>query len=59
MYQYFDSILSNYLSGFRKFHSTQHCLLFMLEKFKKALDNGQCTGILLTDLYLTNYLLLN
>ena len=43
-------IFSTYLSGFRKGHSTQHCLLFMLEKLKKALDNGLCTGILLTDL---------
>ena len=34
----------------QKGNSTQHCLLFMLEKPKKALDNGQFTGILLTDL---------
>ena len=39
-----------YLCGFRKGNSTQHCLLFMLEKLKKALDIGQFTGILLTDL---------
>ena len=45
MYEHFDSIFSKYLSGFRKGHSMQHCLLFML-----ALDNGLCTGILLTDL---------
>ena len=38
------------MCGFRKGHSTQHCLLFMLEKLKKALDNGLTTGILLTDL---------
>ena len=50
MYEYFDRIFSKYLSCFRKGHSTQHCLLFMLEKLKKALDNGLCTGILLTDL---------
>ena len=50
MYVYFDSIFSKYLSGFRKGHSTQHCLLFMLERIKKALDKGLCTGILLTDL---------
>ena len=63
MYQYFDSIFSKYLSGFRKGHSTQHCLLFMLEKLKKALDNGLCTGILTylkpSTVYLTSYLLLN
>ena len=50
IYEYFNSIFSKYLSGFRKGHSTQHCLLFMLEKLKKALDKGICTGILLTDL---------
>ena len=50
MYVYFDSIFSKYLSGFRKGHSTQHCLLFMLERIKKALDKGLCTGILLIDL---------
>ena len=38
------------ICGFRKHHSTQHCLLFMLETLKKALDNGLCTGIVLTDL---------
>ena len=50
IYEYFDKIFSKYLSGFRKGHSTQHCLLFMLESLRKALDNGLCTGILLTDL---------
>ena len=50
IYEYFDRILSKFLCGFRKGHSTQHCLLFMLEKLKMALDRGLCTGILLTDL---------
>ena len=35
MYEYFDNIFSKYLCGFRRGHSTQHCLLFMLEKLKK------------------------
>ena len=47
---YFDNIFSKYLCGFRKGHSTQHCLLFMLENLKKALDTGLYTGVLLTDL---------
>ena len=34
----------------KKGHSTEHCLLFMLDRLKKALDKGLCTGILLTDL---------
>ena len=50
LYDYFNNIFSKYLCGFRKGHSTQHCLLFMLEKLKKALDKGLTTGILLTDL---------
>ena len=50
MYEYFNSIFSKYLCGFRTGHCTQHCLLFMLENLKNALDKGQTTGILLTDL---------
>ena len=47
---YFDNIFSKYLCGFRKGHSTQLCLLFMLENLKKALDKVLYTGVLLTDL---------
>ena len=50
MYDYFNNIFSKYLCGFRKGHSTQHCLLYMLEFVRKALDKGMYTGILLTDL---------
>ena len=50
IYDYFDCIFSKYLGGFRKGHSTQHCLLIMLEKLRGALDKGLVTGILLTDL---------
>ena len=50
IYDYFNGIFSKYLGGFRKGHNTQHCLLFMLEKLKEALDKGLTTGILLTDL---------
>ena len=31
IYEYFNTIFSKYLCGFRKGHSNQHCLLFMLE----------------------------
>ena len=37
IYLYFDDIFSKHLCGYRKCHSTQHCLLFMLESLKKAL----------------------
>ena len=47
MYEYLDIIFAKYLRGFRKGQSTQHGLLFMLEKLKKALDNDLCTGMLL------------
>ena len=50
MYEYFDKLFSKHICGFRKRQSTQHCLLFMLESLKKALDKGLSTGILLTDL---------
>ena len=42
--------LSKYQCGFRRGYSTQHCLLFMLEKWRRAVDNGKVIGILPTDL---------
>ena len=50
IYGYFDDIFSKFLCGFRKGYSTQHCLLYMLETRRKALDKGYITGVLLTDL---------
>ena len=50
IYEYFNNIFSKYLCGFRKGHTTQHCLLFMSECLKNALDKGLCSGTLLTDL---------
>ena len=47
---YFEEILSNSQCGFRKGFSTQHCLLLMLEKWKRAVDNNKVFGALLTDL---------
>ena len=47
---YVDKFLSPYLFGFRKGHSTEQCLNIMLEKWKKALDNGKYVGAVLTDL---------
>ena len=49
-YSYMDQHLSPHLCGFRKGYSAQHCLALMLEKWKKALDNHQVAGALLTDL---------
>ena len=50
MSNYFDEILSQYKCGFRKGFSSQHCLVSMLKKWSKAIDNGGCFGALLTDL---------
>ena len=47
---YFEDILSKFQCGFRKGFSTQHCLLLMLEKWKRAVDNNKVFGVLLTDL---------
>ena len=47
---YFEEILSKFQCGFRKDFSTQHCLLLMLEKWKRAVDNDKVFGALLTDL---------
>ena len=50
IYEYFNTIFSKFLCGFRKGISTRHCLLYMLEKIRRYLDKGLKTGILLTDL---------
>ena len=47
---FFENVLSKYQCGFRKGNGAQHCLLLILEKGKKALDNKEVFGALLTDL---------
>ena len=44
-----ESFFCKHQCGFRKGYSTQHCLLFIPEKWKRAVDNGKAFGILLTD----------
>ena len=48
--EFFDNIFSKYQCGFRKGYSAQHCLLVMIEKWKKVVDSGGAFGALLTDL---------
>ena len=43
-------VFPKYQCGFRKGHSTQHCILTMSEKWKKYLDSNGACGTLLTDL---------
>ena len=50
IYNYINKYLSHYLCGFRKSYNTQHCLIAMLEKWRKALDKHKLAGALLTDL---------
>ena len=50
IYHFMNTKLSPYLCGFPKGYSTQYCLLVMLERFKKGLDNKNKFGALLTDL---------
>ena len=50
IYPYFQSIFSKFHCGFRKGFNTQHCLLAMVEKWRKTLDGGGETGAVLTDL---------
>ena len=45
-----DYYLSKYQCRFRKGYSTQYCLLYMFDKWKRALDNGKVFGLLLRDL---------
>ena len=52
--QFFENILSKYNCGFRKGFSTQlladSCLLTMLEKSKRPVDNSKMFGALQTDI---------
>ena len=45
-----EDVLSKLLTGFRKNHSTQHCLVNMLEKWKNTLDKGGFVCAIFMDL---------
>ena len=47
---YINEYLSPYLFGYRTGHSTEQCLTVMLEEWKKALDDKNSAGGILTDL---------
>ena len=47
---YIENFLSPYLFGYRKGHSTEQCLMIMIEAWKKALDKNGVAGGILTDL---------
>ena len=50
MYPYLNQIFSKYQCGFRKVYNAQHCLISMIEKWRKFLDIGRHAGAPLTDL---------
>ena len=47
---YIENVLSPYLFGFQKGHSTEQCLIIMIESWKKANSNISAAGAVLTDL---------
>ena len=50
MYPYFDKLFSKFQCGFRKCFNAQHCLVTMIEKWRRSVDEGGQAGALLTDL---------
>ena len=48
--EYFQPLFSKLQCGFHKGHSAQHCLLVLIEKYRKVLDKRGFAGLLLTDL---------
>ena len=50
IYPYLNQIFSKYQCGFRKGYNAQHCLMAMLEKWRKFLEIRGHAGALLTDL---------
>ena len=47
---YAESVLSDFISAYRKAYSSNHVLLRILENWKKALDNKNYVGTVLMDL---------
>ena len=47
---FFDSLLSKYQCGFRRGYNAQHCLVSLIEEWKKSVDNDTAFCALLTDL---------
>ena len=47
---YVTNLLPDYVTGFRKSHATQHCLVKMLENWKSAFDKSEFVCALFMDL---------
>ena len=50
IYPYYSNLFSKFQCGFRKGFNAHHCLLEMIEKWRKMLYAGGDTGAVLTDL---------
>ena len=50
IYPYFQAIFSKFQSGFREGFNSQHCLLAIVEKCRKTINEGGETGAVLIDL---------
>ena len=50
IFPYFDLVFSKFQCGFWKGFNAQHCLVTMIQKWRKILDKGGETGAVLTDL---------
>ena len=49
LYSQISNFFFDYQCGFRKGFNAQHCLVVMIEKWRKSLDKGESFGALLTD----------
>ena len=47
---FFNSLLPKYQCGFPTGYNAHYCLITLIEKWKKNVDNGGALGALLTDL---------
>ena len=47
---FFDSLMSKYQCSFRRDYNAQQCLITLIDKLKKSVDNGGAVVALLTDL---------
>ena len=47
---HFDNIFLKFQCRFRKGFGAQHCLLLMIDRWKKAVDSNKDFGAILTDL---------
>ena len=45
-----QDIISNYVNGFRTSHGTQHSLVRMFQRWKKAIDKGEYISVMYMDL---------